>query len=98
VFPEGGRSPTGALQPAKRGVGLLAMKAGVPIVPVGLVGTDQALPRGARWIRCAPVTVRIGPPIAVTPVAHPTPADYVRIAQQVTAALAHLLNVPCPRG
>ncbi|MCF7838775.1 MAG: 1-acyl-sn-glycerol-3-phosphate acyltransferase [Candidatus Marinimicrobia bacterium] len=67
LFPEGTRSPDGALQPAKGGIGFLVAKAGVPVVPAYLDGTYQALPKGRRWPRRHPVTVRFGPPI--------TPAD-----------------------
>jgi 1-acyl-sn-glycerol-3-phosphate acyltransferase len=46
VFPEGTRSPTGALQEAKDGLALLALRSGAPILPVGVAGTDRFWPRG----------------------------------------------------
>jgi 1-acyl-sn-glycerol-3-phosphate acyltransferase len=63
VFPEGTRSPSGELQPAKPGIGLLVAKAGVPVVPAYLSGTYQALPKGASWFRSARVVLRFGTPI-----------------------------------
>ena len=48
AFPEGTRSPTGALQQAKDGVTLLALRTGAPILPVGVVGTDRFWPRGRK--------------------------------------------------
>jgi 1-acyl-sn-glycerol-3-phosphate acyltransferase len=65
VFPEGGVSEDGRLQPLKPGVSLLAVRAGVPIVPVGLARTHQFLPPARRWPGFARggVEVRFGPPI-----------------------------------
>jgi len=60
IFPEGTRSPDGRMQKAEPGIGLLAEKTGVPIVPIYLSGTDNVLPRGGRWLRMHPVTARIG--------------------------------------
>lgn len=63
IFPEGTRSPTGALQAAKDGTTILAQRTGVPIVPVGLVGTHRMWPRGRTLPRRgAHVAVRVGPP------------------------------------
>lgn len=63
VFPEGERSPDGAQQPFHRGIALLAIALDVPIVPVGLAGTYEVLPRGGEHIRWAPVQVRFGAPV-----------------------------------
>jgi 1-acyl-sn-glycerol-3-phosphate acyltransferase len=46
VFPEGTRSASGALQPAKDGVAMLALKANAPILPVGVIDTDRFWPKG----------------------------------------------------
>lgn len=67
VFPEGKRSPDGRLGPIEIGIGMLAVKAGAPIVPVAIRGTDRVLPRGARRLYRAKVHVRFGPPIPVPP-------------------------------
>ena len=48
VFPEGGRSPDGTLQPLGRGAALIAARAGAPIIPCALYGTDEVLPLHAR--------------------------------------------------
>jgi len=65
MFPEGTRRRPGAeatadLGEAHSGVAFIAMRAGVPVVPVGIVGTDKALPAGARIPRFPRVTIRIG--------------------------------------
>lgn len=43
IFPEGTRSPTGALIPARNGAALLALRSGAPIVPIGITGTEGML-------------------------------------------------------
>ncbi|HTT60735.1 MAG TPA: lysophospholipid acyltransferase family protein [Bryobacteraceae bacterium] len=63
LFPEGGRSPHG-LREFKEGAAYLAIKAGVPVVPIGITGTRQVLPMGTVHVRPHPVTIRIGDPIA----------------------------------
>jgi 1-acyl-sn-glycerol-3-phosphate acyltransferase len=62
LFPEGGRSP-GALREFKEGAAHLAIKAGVPVVPVGLAGTRAVLPMKSVILRPGKITVRVGDPI-----------------------------------
>ena len=67
IFPEGTRSMTGVLGEAKPGVAMLATRSGVPVLPVGVSGTDKFLGRGARFPRIGTrVTVRVGQPFTVT--------------------------------
>lgn len=63
VYPEGTRSRDGRLYRGRTGVAQLALTAGVPVVPVGLTGTDDLQPVDATWPRLAKVTVRFGEPI-----------------------------------
>ncbi|MGB9716635.1 MAG: lysophospholipid acyltransferase family protein [Thermodesulfovibrionales bacterium] len=60
LFPEGGRSADGNILDPKRGVGLIAMMSGSPVVPVLIEGTDNALPVGAKFIRPAKIKVIFG--------------------------------------
>ncbi|MCP9448276.1 MAG: AMP-binding protein [Nitrospira sp.] len=62
-FPEGGRSRDGRLQPFQSGIGLLAAAYPVPIFPLWVQGTFEALPTGAWWPRRRPVTIFFGEPI-----------------------------------
>jgi 1-acyl-sn-glycerol-3-phosphate acyltransferase len=62
LFPEGGRT-FGELDPFKDGAAYIAIKAGVPIVPIGLIGLEGILPRGGATIRGGKVSMKIGDPI-----------------------------------
>jgi 1-acyl-sn-glycerol-3-phosphate acyltransferase len=63
VFAEGTRSRTGRLQPFKKGPFVLAIAAGVPVVPVYCAHTFDILPKGSFRIRPRPVAVYFGAPI-----------------------------------
>jgi 1-acyl-sn-glycerol-3-phosphate acyltransferase len=64
IFPEGTRTRDGTLGPFKKGGFHLAIKAGVPIVPVALRGTRELMPAGSLLLRSGTMTVIIGAPIA----------------------------------
>ena len=63
IYPEGTRSLDGRLYRGRVGVGWLALKSGAPIVPVGIVGTRELLPVGAKIPKMVRVSVRFGDPI-----------------------------------
>jgi 1-acyl-sn-glycerol-3-phosphate acyltransferase len=65
MFPEGERKSGPLVQPLYEGAVYLAGKTGAPIVPVGIGGSERALPKGARYVRPVKVVVRIGEPILV---------------------------------
>ncbi len=67
LFPEGARSWDGLPKPPEPGVGLVIAKAGVPVQPVRLFGTHEAMPRGASFPRPAKIRLVVGDPIAFTP-------------------------------
>ena len=66
IYPEGTRSPDGRLYRGKTGPIRMALKAEVPIIPVGIIGTDIAQPPGNYGIRRHPVTIRYGRPLDVS--------------------------------
>ena len=66
VFPEGTRSRDGVLGEPRNGAALLAMRSGVPVLPVSITGSNRILPRGARLPRRSRVTVRVGEPFLLT--------------------------------
>lgn len=66
IFPEGGRSVTGELEPFKDGAAYLAIKGEVPILPVAIIGIRDVLPMHSHHVRPGRVTIRIGKPIETT--------------------------------
>jgi len=64
VFPEGGRSADGKLLEFKKGVGILAVEMGVPVVPAYIAGAFEALPRTASWPRPAKIAITFGAPLS----------------------------------
>ena len=61
-FPEGGRSAEG-LREFKEGPAYIAIKAGVPVVPVAIVGLRELLPKGSIHLHSGKVVLRVGDPI-----------------------------------
>jgi len=82
IFPEGGRSRTGAMRDFKEGAALIAIKAGVPLVPIALKGTREILPFGSGLPKKGKVTMRIGDPI-------PTAGKSSHDRAQLTGELKH---------
>jgi 1-acyl-sn-glycerol-3-phosphate acyltransferase len=84
VFPEGTRSPDGKLQPFKKGVFVMALKARVPIVPISISGSSKIMPKGKFLIHPGRVRITIHDPI---PTAGRTLDDRDLIIAQVRQAL-----------
>jgi 1-acyl-sn-glycerol-3-phosphate acyltransferase len=63
IFPEGTRATSRELLPFKKGVFIMAQKAGQPIVPISINGTMAIQPRGSLHLRPGPVQVVISPPV-----------------------------------
>lgn len=80
IFPEGGRSETGELAAFKEGAAYIAIRAGIPLVPIALQGTREVLPFGSGHVRSGWVTMRIGDPI-------PTDQAQTRDRERITAEL-----------
>jgi 1-acyl-sn-glycerol-3-phosphate acyltransferase len=89
VFPEGTRSLDGKLLPFKKGVFSLAMKARVPIVPVGIRGTSLLQPEGYQVpVQGGAVSIHLGEPI---PVAGRGVSYKTEVADEVRAAITRLI-------
>jgi 1-acyl-sn-glycerol-3-phosphate acyltransferase len=67
IYPEGTRSPDGRLYRGRPGVGWLALKSGLPVIPVGMVGTRRVLPPGSVVPRPGRIEIRIGAPLSFPP-------------------------------
>jgi len=87
IFPEGGRSPDGWGQPFRGGAAYLAIRCGVPVVPVHLKGTGRILPKGANRPKPGRATVTFGP--ALHPGEH---EDTRRLNARIEAAVAALAD------
>lgn len=80
VFPEGGRTTTGDLQPFLSGAAFLAIRAQVPLVPMAVSGVYDLLPIHTRHFYPCPLTLSIGEPISTTGMS-------IRQADELTARL-----------
>ena len=93
IFPEGGRTPDGKLQPFLPGAFFLAIKAQADIVPIALLGTFDLLPMNTYHIKCQPLEMRVGQPIATVGLSlHNTEV----VTAKVRAAIEALYSAPEP--
>ena len=90
IFPEGGRSHNGVLQDFKEGAAYIAIRAGVPIVPIALIGTREILPFGSGVISPGAVRVRVLTPIVTDTL---TLKDRGALTQQVRQLISDELGV-----
>ena len=84
IFPEGRRSETGEVADFQPGVGMIASRLGVPVVPVRVTGLDRVLPPHAKFPSVGKATCAFGPPISLTG------NDYAGLAAQVADAVRSL--------
>jgi 1-acyl-sn-glycerol-3-phosphate acyltransferase len=85
IFPEGTRNLDGSAE-AQQGAAFLAIRNGVPVVPIGIAGTDRILPPGSRMLRFPTVTISFGEPI--------DPAEFVqeKRGERVQAMTARIMD------
>ena len=88
LFPEGGRAPKG-LRQFKEGAAYIAIKSGVPIVPMALVGMREKLPMGSIHLRSGRVTLRVGKPI---PTEGMTLHDRIALTERLYHEIAAMLK------
>ena len=85
IYPEGTRSRSGEIATLRSGVAAIALEHGVPIVPIHVSGTHDAMPVGRAWPKHYPVTVSFGTPI------EPSPADDRKsLMAELTTALTRM--------
>jgi 1-acyl-sn-glycerol-3-phosphate acyltransferase len=87
IFPEGSRKKEGVVMEPEAGVGFLAYKSGVPIIPSFIEGTDLAMPRGAWFIKPKKVRVYFGQEIHLE---RRKPSNYHDIAREIMHCIRHL--------
>jgi 1-acyl-sn-glycerol-3-phosphate acyltransferase len=85
VFAEGTRSPDGTLLPFKRGGFVLAIQAGVPVVPVAVRGGRDILPKGSLKIRPGTLDIHFGAPIDTRAYTYETRDELVESARAAIA-------------
>lgn len=92
IFPEGTRSRTGRLQPFKTGVAAIALRTGSPVVPVAVVGTDQAWPVGKKLFRLRRgIRVIYGQPISVPRAGRISHQELENLTREIEARVRELL-------
>lgn len=92
LFPEAGRT-TGELEPFKDGAAYVAIKAGVPVIPMGIIGSDRVLGVGRLKITPQNLTLRFGKPI---PTIDLPLAERARLTQTLWVKVAELIDYPVP--
>lgn len=92
IFPEGTRTIDGTLGKPQAGVGLIAYRAKAPVIPVFLNGTRKALPRGAKMVKTAKITIYFGVPIDMDHYRNceASRETYVRIGEEVMAKISDM--------
>jgi 1-acyl-sn-glycerol-3-phosphate acyltransferase len=88
LFPEGGRTH-GEMKPFRDGAAYIAIKAGVPLVPVAMIGMREILPLGSGYVIGGPATMRFGDPI---PTAGMDLHDREALTHQLYGAVMELLG------
>ena len=98
IYPEGTRTPDGALRRGKPGMGLIVAETGCAVIPAYLAGTREALPAGARWMSLHPISVTFGAPIDFTDAAQRSSGKefYQHVSRTVMAKIAELGQVAPP--
>jgi len=91
LFPEGGRTPVSGIRPFKEGAAHIAIKSGVPVVPVGLINVRNALPMGSILLRPVTVEIHIGDPIETTDL---KPSDRGSLNETLQAKVIELVGDP----
>ena len=88
IFAEGTRSPDGHVARFKGGSFLLAIEAGLPVVPVAVIGTRAVMPKGRLRTEPADVTLVVHDPIVPPTIVRPTPRDAKAFADRVRAVVS----------
>ena len=89
LFPEGQRTFDGNLRKAEPGIGMIAARANVPVVPVHIIGSREAMPRNGSWHPFRPIRVVYGKPMRFT--GDPkNREDFQKFADEIMSAISKL--------
>jgi 1-acyl-sn-glycerol-3-phosphate acyltransferase len=105
LFPEGTRKAGPVVEEVNEGAAYLALRAGVPVLPVGIGGSEAAMPKGAKFFKPAHIRVIIGEPIPferpqgrVTRSSIDEGTHMIRARMQELYDAARAVTVPHSRG
>lgn len=89
LFPEGQRTYDGNLRKAEPGIGMIAARANVPVVPVHIIGSREAMPRNGRWHPFRPIRIVYGQPMRFS--GDPkSRQDFQKFADEIMSAISKL--------
>jgi len=92
IFPEGTRQSGPIVQPLFEGAAYVATRAGAPILPVGIGGSEGAMPKGSKFVKPVKVHLVVGPPLRP-----PVPENGARVPRRATKELTDALHVELQR-
>jgi 1-acyl-sn-glycerol-3-phosphate acyltransferase len=92
LFPEGTRRSGPAIEHLHEGAAYVASRAGVPIIPVGIGGSERALPKGKALPRLVRIHVLVGEPLMPAPIAEGARHPSRRAIRELTMQLQHVLQ------
>lgn len=94
IFPEGKRGEPGHLGKPERGIGLIAIHAKVPVVPIALIGTEKMLPKHFFLMKRHHIKIRIGEPVSLEDLySQPETRETLsEVGQRVMASIEKMLE------
>lgn len=99
VFPEGTRQNGREIQPLHDGAAYIAYRAGVPIVPVGIAGSEEILSKGRKLPRLHRVVIVVGPPIDISLITTGSRReDVAAITAKLHVELQSVFDAACERA
>jgi long-chain acyl-CoA synthetase len=90
IFPEGGHSKDGKMQPFQLGLGTMVKELGIPVVPIHISGTNLILPRGAWLPKQGKATVIFGKPLRFR---FEEPSEIVAMTRQAVEKLQQSVSL-----
>ena len=92
LFPEGTRRSGPVIEHLHEGAAFVASRAGVPLVPVGIGGSERALPKGKKLPRPVKIHILVGQPLVPPPLAEGARHPSRRAVKELTVQLQHVLQ------
>ncbi|HEX2047885.1 MAG TPA: lysophospholipid acyltransferase family protein [Acidimicrobiales bacterium] len=92
LFPEGTRRSGPTIEHLHEGAAFVASRAGVPVVPVGIGGSERALPKGKKLPRPVKIHIIVGQPLVPEPIAEGARHPSRRAVKELTVQLQHVLQ------